>query len=423
MRIGEAMLEVKPGTHEPFFPEAAQRLIGGTVLAVAKDCLARHDVPTLEQVVDILTGDLEGFASAMAQSGDFQLKSLLYQYQKSNRTIDSIKLNTHNATTWSLDADITKSMSVPKGIDWTQLKYGARPQTIELILAAEALVTFAPWLRLMLVSAFNTLYQLGGGDIRKTVFMLSEFYALGRIGPSFTNAMTQIRKFGGRIFPIVLQNITQLKEVYGSDAAATIIGNTGALLALRPAPMDDETVGFLSRNAGTHWVPEPSLSDDPETGICKTSWNLREQPIWPPGKISSLPDYHGLLYTKPQGQDAVRVQPVWLPRYFKPDEFPELQGRYDADPYHPSPASAPAAASTRRKLIAMGAAASAAAIAGGGVWLNAAGHNQTWRTPPDAALPRNGTMSRYVVTDDKPVVRVDPPKANPPAHVSPHKRR
>jgi hypothetical protein len=100
MRVGEAMQEVKPTTHEPFFPEAAQGLIGGTVLAVVRDCEGKR-TPTLEMVREILTCDLEGFAAHMDQGGDFQLKSLLNQFQKSNRTIDSIKLNTHNATKWA----------------------------------------------------------------------------------------------------------------------------------------------------------------------------------------------------------------------------------------------------------------------------------------------------------------------------------
>lgn len=334
MRVGEAMLEVKPTAHEPFWPEAAQGLIGGVVLAVARDCEGKR-TPTLEMVREILTGDLEGFAAHMDQDGDFQLQSLLGQYQKSNRTLDSIKVNANNATKWLLDEDITKSLSVDKGIDWTQLKCGQRPQTIELILPAQSLVTFAPWLRLMLVSAFNSLYRSGGGG-RKTVFMLSEFYALGKIGPVFTNAMTQIRKFGGRFCPIVLQNIDQLAELNGPHGSATILGNSGAVLALAPAPTDNATAEFLSRAAGSHWVPEPSVSEDPHNGGCRINFGMREQRRWSPEQIRSLPKYHGLVF-----MGGPQPQPVWLPRYFVPKEFPELQGRYDADPYH-SAAPAPA---------------------------------------------------------------------------------
>src|SRR4051794_33291144 len=37
MRLAEAVEEVKPGAHEPFWSESSQGLIGGVILAVAKD--------------------------------------------------------------------------------------------------------------------------------------------------------------------------------------------------------------------------------------------------------------------------------------------------------------------------------------------------------------------------------------------------
>jgi type IV secretory pathway TraG/TraD family ATPase VirD4 len=398
MRVGEAMQEVKATTHEPFWPEASQGLIGGVVLAVVKDCKGKR-TPTLEMVREILTCDLEGFAAHMDQCGDFQLKSLLNQYQKSNRTIDSIKINAHNATKWSLDEDITKSLSVDKGIDWTQLKDGARPQTIELILPAQSLDTFAPWLRLMMVSAFNALYQSGGGGGRKTVFMLSEFYALGRIGPVFLNAMTQIRKFDGRFCPIVLQNVDQVAELFGQHGSATIFGNSGAVLAFAPAPTDNATAEFLSKAAGNQWLPNYSYSDDPHGGPPRGTVGMREERLWPPEAIRSLPEFCGLLF-----MDGARPTPVWLPRYFKPDEFPELQGRYDADPYHPaSPAASRSFVGQVGKVT--GIAVASAAVIGGGVLLSqAAGHGQIWHPHGSPA----------------PVVRADPPKANPPARVQSH---
>src|SRR5205823_1808895 len=105
------------------------------------------------------------------------------------------------------------------------------------------------------------------------------------------------------------------------------------------------------------------------------------------------PPYHGLVF-----MGGARPQPVWLPRYFRRDEFPELQGRYDADPYHPSSAST---SRPGRKVTAF--AAASAAVIGGGVWLSHnVGHGQIWH-------PR-GTQ----------IVQADPPKTNPPARVQSH---
>jgi hypothetical protein len=140
-------------------------------------------------------------------------------------------------------------------------------------------------------------------------------------------------------------------------------------------------------------VIEPSASDDPHGGPCRITYGMRQQRLWPPEQIKNLPDYHGLVF-----MGGARPQPVWLPRYFMPDEFPELRGRYDADPYHPS--SSPASmVRPGRTFVAL----SAAAAIGGGIWLShTTPHLPTW---PAHASP-------------SPVVRADPPRAkagaNPP---------
>ena len=95
---------------------------------------------------------------------------------------------------------------------------------------------------------------------------------------------------------------------------------------------------------------------------------------------------------------------VWLPHQEKPRlstvkgyfEIKRLNRRASPNPYFKGSARR----RPGRRLTAI-AAASAAAVIAGGVWLStAAGHNQT-RHPTDAPA------------------RVDPPKANPPAHGSP----
>jgi hypothetical protein len=72
----------------------------------------------------------------MAQNGDYALRALLTIYQKQNRTIDGIKMHSHNALKWLLSEPIRKSLSVKKGegIDWARLKTGPRPLTCDLIL-------------------------------------------------------------------------------------------------------------------------------------------------------------------------------------------------------------------------------------------------------------------------------------------------
>lgn len=364
MSVAEAMQEVKPAAHEPFWAESAQGLIAGVVLAVVRIAKTRkpQETPTLGRVREILTGDLEGFAARMAQGGDHQLASLLSRYQKENRTIDSIKLHADTATRWLLSEPVARSLSVDQGIDWSQLKHGARPMSVYVILDADKLVTFAPWLKLITVSALNTLHRSGGGG-RMTVFMLSEFFSLGKL-TAILAGLGQGRKYSIRFCPMVLQNAGQLTELYGPHGAATVIGNSGCLMAFAPSPADLESAEFLSKAAGMRAVPGISASDDPRGGPARVTIGQRDERTWSPEKIRSLPPWHGLVWLAGQAEP----QPVYCAPYW---ERAELRGRWDADPYHPS--GPPRRARRAGKALA---ALAAAAMIAGGAWL---GHGALWR--------------------------------------------
>ena len=309
MLVAEALLEVKPDAREPFWGESAQGLVAGVVLAVVRYAKARGETPTLAKVREILTTNIEGFAKEMEQRKDFQLRSLLIKYQNSNRTIDSIKLHADNATKWLLSEEITKSLSVKEGegISWPRLKTGKKPLSVYLILDADKLITFAPWLKLMVVSALNTLYRMGNVEGRKTLFMLSEFASYGRVQPIIT-ALGAGRKYGCRLAPIVIQDSGQLEAIYGKASATTVIGNAGALLAFAPAPCDRPTAEMLSAAGGSHWVKTLSASNDPQGGPARINYGMSLERIWPADQICALPEFHALVYRSRQA-----VQPGLLP--------------------------------------------------------------------------------------------------------------
>ena len=401
--VGEAFEEVDHAAREKFFSESTQKLIGGVFLGVVRGARANKETPKVETAIKILMTDIEGFASAMALSGDYELEGLLSRYApkdgvQTNRTIEAIKQTAHNAAAWALSASMRKSLSVDKGIDWTRLKHGKRPMTVYLILAASKLgpSTGAPWLKLMNISALNTLYRLGGGGPRKTLFMMSEFAAIGRLNAVITG-LTQARKYQVR-FLLVLQDTGQLESIYGKAAASTVIGNTGALLAFAPAPADNPTAEFLSLTGGTHWAVEPSISDDPQGGPARINYGLRERRIWSPDMVKSLPEYHALAWQNGSAQP----QPVVCPPYFTGELDHWIRGRYDADPYHPSSSASPASRPGRRMVAAS---LAAAAVIGGGVWL------------AQARPPAHGSSSWGTVRVDNDTPRpVSPLKHHKPEH-------
>ena len=401
MRLAEAVEEVQPqAAHDPFWSGCSQGLIAGGIWGIVRTAEARSETPTLTKVYEVLTTGLEEFAAFMAQNGDYALRVLLKQYQEKNRTIDGIKMHSHNALKWLLSEPVRKSLSVKKGegIDWTRLKNGPRPVTVDVTMPIDKIVTHAPVLKVIVADELNTLYRIGDVRGRKTVFMLSEFASYGRVG-SILTALGAGRKFGIRLCPMVVQDSGQLESIYGKAAMTTILGNSGCLLAFAPSPTDTETARWLSEAGGTHWVPTISASDDHD-GTARVTVNEREEKVWPPDKIRRLPQFHALVF-----RHGMEPQPVYCAPYFRGELDRFIGGRYDADPYHP--AGAAPSSKPRQVGKVTRAAAVAAAIAAGGVLLShVSGHGGI--SPARAPV----------------VERVDPPQANPPGHASPvHHRR
>jgi hypothetical protein len=156
----------------------------------------------------------------------------------------------------------------------------------------------------------------------------------------------------------------------------------GSLVGFAPAPGDDETAGFLSKAGGMVGSMRVNASDDPQGGPARKTIIEHEEKLWPPEKIRSLPEFHGLVWR--MGRAA--PQPVACPPYW---ELPECEGRYDPDPYHPG--KPPVVFGKRRgKLSKVRAAVMAAAVIAGGVWLSGTtSHLPACPPPMFHLLPRS----------------------------------
>jgi len=358
--IGDCLQDMKAEVQDPVWQDNSADLLAGLCLWEIREAKRLRRTPTLEHVRGNLTGDLPAIAAKMVATGDFILASLAGRFTQDNRTIQSIVTTAAASTRWLLSEPMRRSLSVANGFDWARLR-GPKPVTVFIVLPADKLETFAGWLRIVIVSALNTLYRLGASELR-TVFMLSEFAALGKLKPVIS-ALGQGRKYGIRLAPMVLQDVGQLRSVYGTHNATTVLGNSGCLFAFAPAPCDNETARFLSESAGEHGVIGLGASDDPHGGGVRINVSERNEKLWPPEKIRSIPEFHGLMWKSGGGQP----QPVWCPPYW---EIPELKGRYDPDPYHPGSTNSGRPRILRHVLRTMvGVALAAAAVIAGLVML------------------------------------------------------
>jgi len=320
--IAEALVR-HPEKGDPFFDISARNLVLALIMWEVKLARTVGRMPLLKHVRAMLTGDLVATATDMLASGDFQIASLGAQFTEKNRTNAGIVATAASQTQWLLSQPMLDDLA-KDGIDWARLK--EKPTTVYVILPAHALETFSPWLRLVVACAFNALYRHEGGGGLRTMFMLSEFAQLGKLS-MVSAALAQGAGYGIQLAPIVLQDINQLRAIYGKDETNTFLGMSGATFAF--APNDWETAEWMSRRADEVTEPGLSASDDPQTGA-RESWRSERRRVYPPGDLFNVPEFHGLAFFAGQS----RAVPVYAPPYWDARDNPDLVGRYDPDPYH-----------------------------------------------------------------------------------------
>ncbi len=319
--IAEALVKL-PDSGDPFWSISARNLVLALLMWEVNRARAANRMPLLRNVRGMLTGDLPAVAKAIFASGNFQMSSLAGQFMESNKTNDGIVATAASQTQWLLSQPMLDDLA-KDGIDFGSLKEKAI--TVYVMLPAYALETFSPWLRLVVTCAFNALYRHEGGGGLRTLFLLSEFAQLGKLS-MVSAALAQGAGYGIQLFP-VLQDINQLRAIYGKDQANTFLGMSGASFAF--APNDPETAEWMSKRSSERIDPSLSASDDWQSGA-RESWRSERRRVYPPADLYNIPEFHGLAWFAGQSE----AQPVYAPPYFDARDCPDLVGRYDPDPYH-----------------------------------------------------------------------------------------
>ena len=322
MALGDSSISVE-GDMQRHFPESARGLITWLVAFVR---LVEGDKGNLGTMRDILTGDLVGAAQAAVATGHPLIKSLAYKYtEELSNELRSVVSTAEVQTRWLLDTDMRASLSKPNNkIDFAS--FADRPQSCFLILAAERLDTHAAWLRIVTTCGLNALYRRGGAGRVPVLMLLSEFAQLGRVAP-IRSAFGQARKYGIRMFP-VLQNWSQLVDLYGPQGAWTFIANSGCVIGFNPGN-DYETAEFFSKLSDEHLEVGVSASVDPRSpGGVHIGYSEQRERVWSPGEIRQLPEFHGLVWRSGFSQP----QPVYCEPYWRSAACRRIAR---PDPYHP----------------------------------------------------------------------------------------
>ena len=264
---------------EPHWDESARSMVSAFTMYAALEAQREGREPTMARFREMLCewsvepnkdNGFEGIgipkrALDMMRLGIPGLSNKASQFCDWNREIQSIASTARRHTEPFDDPEIVEDMS-KDGFDFAELK--RKPTTVYLILPPEMMERHAKWLRLTLTAALQSVLRARRPGEPKVLFMLDEFFALGRLD-IISTVWALTRGYGVQIMP-VLQDLPQLKKLY-PDAWETFIGMAGAVASF--GANDPTTAEWMSRRAGDTSADIRTLSmSKSETG--SPNWPL-----------------------------------------------------------------------------------------------------------------------------------------------------
>jgi type IV secretory pathway TraG/TraD family ATPase VirD4 len=217
-----------------------------------------------------------------------------------------------------------------------------------------------------------------------TTLLVEEGFVIGHHA-EIERAISILRGFNSRI-TIIFQSYSQILKLYPETHGLFTVGS---VLSFRPADLD--TAEMLVKKAGKEVVPVYS-AQEPKPGklIPGGGWRPEIRDRIPLDKMFGMPQGKALVFLP----HAEKPRIATVKGYF---EIPKLNRRASRNPYFTGGKSRPG----RKVRGAIAAAMVAAVIAG------------------VALFTVSGGVARPSWIPGLPVVREDPPKANPPARGSP----
>lgn len=195
---------------------------------------------------------MQGLGGLARAAGDIIMQAVTGENKQPGQFLNLAK----RATKWLDDAVIADCLS-RSSFSLRELKQ--RPTSVFVALHPDYLETHAAFLRLFVQAALNAM-TTGGEQGTHCLFLLDEFYALGKI-ERVQKAAGKLRSYGVHLWPI-LQNLGQLDELYKVEGRETFFANSDALTFFNCGG-DDRALDYISRRIGA-LTPEEITSGPPE---------------------------------------------------------------------------------------------------------------------------------------------------------------
>jgi len=239
--IADALVVPSPNVKDSFFDNSARALISGLIdyvlisksvgddernLATVRGLLIHPDGPPLEEMSE-MGGLAQAGAAGVLQAGK-------------NAAGDVV--STAIAHTKWLDSAAMQSALGASDFSLRELNEGNT--TVYLVLPPQYLDEHGRFLRLFVNLALQVAAEGRKGKYA-TLFLLDEFYALGRL-QQLAKSAGLMAGYGVKLWPII-QNIGQVQELYPENWE-TFLGNAGQWMVF--AVNDQTTAGYLSERLG-----------------------------------------------------------------------------------------------------------------------------------------------------------------------------
>ena len=298
------------GDKNQYFRDGARNLLEGLILfLVTRDRPERCTLPELWRIVKN-TRRLELTFEEMAQSealdgvvADYG-EEFLYQIEDGARQFSDFRTGVSNALQiFRPGGPLAESVS-KSDFRFEDLK--AKGTSIYVMIPAEHIATYKPWLGLITQQAINAVAREKGEQ--EVLLLLDEFANLGRLA-GLAEALTLLPGYGVRVWAIV-QDLSQLVQVYGRETANLIMSQAEVKQFF--AVQDFDLAQRLARLLGERSIITRSYnlgqSAEDEIGV---SASERGVPLMLPQEIMALPEDQQLLLVKNAPPVLAEKVPYW----------------------------------------------------------------------------------------------------------------
>src|SRR5579872_44836 len=329
------------GTNSGFFSESAQGTVSGVMMQLKLNYPQEADLANLASI--ICSERLFSFAATAMKTGDQYVTDRLSTFGAPDAPlmkggINDILRELRRQIKWLSDPAIARIFRTPaKPWRFDDLKRGAKPTTVYVVLPAKYMASSRRCFRLLLGAAVLELQSTPPGRWPVTC-VADEFAMLGRV-PIFETVFAEGAGHGFNMVPII-QNAGQMITAYGREGFRNLL--SGCEVQIFLGPRDIQTAEEISKLAGRRTIITSNASHA-DTGKGSVSFDQMGQNVLDPHAVMALPNDQMVMFAPGLVKDVIiaRRRGYW--------EYPEIAALCDDNPYY-RPAE-PAASDTTPETL------------------------------------------------------------------------